>query len=185
LLDSEIVEKFSKHRLGGELVPMDLQILLLHQNELEQRTGIVLTLDEDWTPWLDTSYLSEAEKANPEIAANIRAIEEVCSMIAFVAVYEDDEYIGYWRGPDRRFVADSPLTYLDNEGQFYLCGGTNIAEAILARASGEEHFQELRDWMRSIGIDIHWDNCADISYPEDSLSPGDIHKELYKKIQGQ
>ena len=154
MLDSEIVKKFSKH-LGGEPVPMDLQVLLLHRNELEQRTGIVLTWEEDWTPWLDSSYLSEDEKANPEIAANIRALEEVCSLIAFVAACESDEYIGYWREPDKRAVADSPLTYFDNEGQFDLCGGTNIAEAILAQAFGEDHFQELRDWMRSIGIDIH------------------------------
>jgi hypothetical protein len=187
MYDSIQLQQFSDNRLGGEPVPEDLRILFLHRNELERRTAIALSAKKDWAPWLDTSYLSEAEKADPEIAANIRAIAEVWSLGAFVATSEDEEYIGYWRGPQRRAVADSPLIYLDNEGQFYSCAGSNLAEALLARTYGEDSFKELCDWMRSIGIAIpEWRSREAIPYSEDvEPSPGTLHEEFYYRFCGR
>src|SRR5262249_57121422 len=57
---SELFSQFSINRLDGEPVPDDLQILLAHQDELAARSGVRLVLDEDWSPWLDTSGLAEA-----------------------------------------------------------------------------------------------------------------------------
>lgn len=181
----EILREFSLNRLGGEPVPEDLKVLLLHRDELARRTGFSLNWDKEWTPWLDSSYLSEDEKADPDISANVRATEEVCALIAFVAAYEDDEYLGFWRGPSLRPVANSPLVYFDNEGQFSLCGGESVSEAILAHAYDEDDFGELSDWMRSIGISIRWDSREDISYPEDSPPPHDVHDLLYKRFRAQ
>jgi hypothetical protein len=181
--ENQIESQFSANRLGGEPIPKDIRILLAHADDLIEQTGIALNWEAGWAPWLDTSYLSEAERANPDIAANVRAIAEVCGLIAFVAANEDDEYFGYWRGPNQRMIADSPLVYLDNEGQFNLCGGSTFAEAVLGQTYDEEQFTELRDWLRSIGIAIRHETSKDLVYPEASPSPDELHKELYYRYR--
>jgi hypothetical protein len=180
---SRILEGFSAHRLNGEPIPEDLQILLAHADELEERTGIELNGAKGWAPWLDTSYLTTADLANPDITANVRAIAEVCELIAFVAALEDGEYLGYWRGPGRRAVADSPLVHLDNEGQFGFCGGSTFAEAILGQVYGDDRFAEFRDWLRSLGIAVRAETPADLAYPEDKPSPDELHRELYYRYR--
>lgn len=181
--ENQIESQFSANRLGGEPIPKDVRILLAHADDLTEQTGIALNWEAGWAPWLDTSYLSEAERANPDIAANVRAIAEVCELIAFVAVDEEDQYFGYWRGPSRRAIADSPLVHLDNEGQFNLCGGSTFAEAILGQVYGDEQFAELRDWLRSIGITIRPETPKDLVDPEATPSPDELHRELYSRYR--
>ncbi len=132
---------------------------------------------------VDTSYLSAADRANPDIMANVRAIAAVCELIAFVAADQEDEYYGYWRGPGKRAVADSPIVKLDNEGQFSLCAGTTLAEALLGQTYGEEQFTDLRDWFRSIGIATAAESPEDIEYRKDESSPEAIHKDLYYRYR--
>ena len=144
----------------------------------DERTGVELVWGPGWAPWLDTSYLSEAERADPQIAANLRAIEDVCGLIAFVAQTEDAEYIGYWRGPQHRAITDSPLVILDNEGQFRICAGRTLAEAMLSIA-GE--FDEVRDWLRSLGITLSWSREDDMVWPEEANDPATMHRRLYDR----
>lgn len=176
-------DAFSTHRLGGEPVPEDVAILLEHADELAEQTGIELNWQKDWAPWSDTSYLSAADRANPDIMANVRATAEVCALITFVAADEDGEYFGYWRGPGRRKVAESPVVRLDNEGQFDLCGGSNFAAAVLSQTYGEEQFAELRDWFQSLGIEVRAETQDEIVYPEGEPSPDGLHKELYYRYR--
>lgn len=176
-----IAKTFSAYRLGGEPVPEDVKVLLAHAEEVAERTGIELNWKKGWAPWLDTSYLSEADRANPDIAANVRAIAEVCGLIAFIAAHEDGEYFGYWRGPGNRAVADSPLVRLDNEGQFSFCGGSSFAEALLAQAGDEEQFDELRNWLAAAGVAVRVSSLKDIRYPKEKSSPDKLHKELYRR----
>jgi hypothetical protein len=179
------VDAFSTHRLGGEPVPNDIAILLAHADELAERTGVELNWKKGWAPWSDTSYLSAADRANADIMANVRAIAEVCELIAFVAASEDEEYYGYWRGPDKRPVAVSPVVMLDNEGQFEFCGGSTFAEALLSQTYGDEQFEELRDWLVSIGIAVGATSTDGLTYPEGELSPDELHQELYRRYLGE
>jgi hypothetical protein len=179
-------EAFSAHRLGGEPVPEDVQKFLAHADELVGQTEVALNWeDDDWAPWLDTSYLSAADRANPDIMANVRAIAEVCELIAFVAADQEDEYYGYWRGPGKRAVADSPIVKLDNEGQFSLCAGSTFAEGLLGETYGKERFSELRDWLQSIGIAVPAESPNDLEYPKDEFSPEKLHNELYYRYRNE
>jgi hypothetical protein len=180
---SRNVEAFSKYRLGGEPVPTDVAILLGHADELLERTDIELNWKKGWAPWLDTGYLSEEDRANPDIAANVRAINEVCGLIAFIAAHEDGEYFGYWRGLGKRAVADSPLVRLDNEGQFSFCGGSSFAEAVLSQAVDDEEFDEWRGWLVSLGVAIRPASLAALKYPREKASPDKLHKELYYRYR--
>jgi hypothetical protein len=73
------LEVFSQNRLGGELIPVDVQILLAHVDEFLARTGMELNSAPDWAPCLDTSYLSETDLADPAIAANVKLMDDVCA----------------------------------------------------------------------------------------------------------
>lgn len=179
------LEAFSIHRLGGEPVPEDVAVLLAHADEYAERTGIALNWKKGWSPWLDTSYLSAAERANPDIAANIRTIAEVCGLIAFIAAHEDDEYFGYWRGASKRAIADAPLVRLDNEGQFSFCGGSSFTEAVLSQAVDDEQFAEWRDWLVSVGVPVRAASLKAIRYPKEKESPDKLHKQLYRRYRNE
>jgi hypothetical protein len=169
---------FSRNRLGGEPVPDDVKALLAHADEFAKRTGIELNGEEGWAPWLDTSYLSAADRTNPDITANVRAMAEVCGLIAFIAATEEGEYFGYWRGTGKRAVAASPLVRLDNEGQFNLCGCTTFAEAVLGETYGDEKIEALREWFRSLGIALKGEEPA-----EEEQGPDELHSELYYRYR--
>lgn len=184
----EIIKTFSKNRLNGEAVPKDIQLLLRHRDELSQKFDLSLHWETGWEPWLDTSYLSEEDKADPDTMANVRAIEDICALIAFVAEGKDGAYIGFWRGPKHRPVTDSPLVSFDNEGQFNLCGGKTLSEALLAHVYNgydEEAFSEFRDWLHSIGIKVSWKTPDDIAYPEEDSPPDELHNAAYERYLAQ
>jgi hypothetical protein len=181
-VDQTILEAFSQNRLCGELIPVDLQLLLDHVDEFAARTGVELNEQEGWAPWLDTSYLSEENKANPDIMANVRLMADVCSMIAFIAAQEDGEYYGYWQGPDQKPIATAPIILLDNEGQFRFCCGTSFVEGILSRLTyDEDQFRELRNWFCAIGITVQSETLADLQSVDQQL-PYDELEAVIKKL---
>jgi hypothetical protein len=179
--DNVVAAQFSRMRLRGEAVPPDVMVLLDHNDTLFERTGVRLNWDDGWAPWSDTSYLRQEELDDPGIAANIRAIADVCNHIAFIAEHEDSEYLGYWRGVDERPVAQSPLVCLDSEGQFRLSLGRTFAEALLARTWGEEQFDELRRWLHSIGIRTSAETFGNLAEPTVLPTPDQIHEILWRK----
>ena len=183
-MTTETVAAFSKTRLGGEPLPLDLETLLLSSDALYSRTGVSIGGGADWAPWLDTSYLSEADKRNPDIIANVRAIADVCGLITFVAMHEDAEYIGYWRGPSQLLIANSPLVVLDNEGQFRICAGPRLVECLLERTYDNESFMELRSWFQTLGIVVPATAIKDLAYPAEPSDPDALHLALYTKYRG-
>ena len=186
MAEDRILSQFSQNRLNGEPVPDDVKALLANHDELLERTGVELNWKKKWAPWLDASYLSAKDRANPDIAANVRAIEEVCGLISFIGAHEDGNYFGYWRGPKQRPIAKSPLVCLDNEGQFGLLADSTFAEAILVnRTFDAEQFAELRDWLRSLGVEIQWKVPGDATYPKEKERPDDLHQKLYYRHLGK
>lgn len=115
----------------------------------------------------------------------MRAIAEVCDPIAFVGADDDDQYLGYWRGPRKREIADSPIVLLDNEGQFELIPGSNLAEALLGLAVEADRFEELRDWMRSIGLEIGCESPEVLKEPGDPDPPESLHDQLFLRDRGE
>ena len=180
---SELFSRFSINRLDGEPVPDDLCILLPHRDELAERSGIRLVLDDDWAPWLDASGLQEAVRSDPDAAANIRALSEVSRLIAFVAADPANQFLGYWRGPAQRKVAESPLVVLDHSGQFHLCVSSTFAEAVLERAYGREGYAELRRWLQSLGITIGWETPNQLTFPHEKLLPKELHRQLFERYR--
>ncbi|WP_140426120.1 hypothetical protein [Acidovorax sp. Root275] len=172
--------QFSLLRLQGEPLPQDLAVLLLHQEELQRRTGVRMSAEPQWTPWLDTSYLTEAERADPEIAANIRAIAEVCRHVAFVVADDEGNYFGYWRGPSLKPIAESVVVQLDSEGQFSVCGTANIAGAILTQCCYGGTFDETRQWFLRLGLTALPTYPYDLGNPQVTPTPTALHQQLFE-----
>jgi hypothetical protein len=181
---SELLSQFSINRLDGESVPDDVRILLPHRDELAGRSGVHLVSDEDWSPWLDTSGLAEAVRSDPDAAADLRARAEVCRLCAFVAVDRAGQYLGYWRGPSRRKIAQSPILVLGHPSQFHLCIAQTFAEAVLERAYGREGFQDLRDWFQSLGIAVGWESPSQLTLPYEKLPPKEMYRQLFDRYRG-
>ena len=179
---TEILSEFSRNRLDGEPVPDDLSILLRHRDELAQRTGIRLESAEEWAPWRDTSLLTQNDRQDPDAIASFRAVHEVSRFIAFVAE-QNGRFFGYWRGPTRRTVANSPLVVLDGDGQFHLCIASSFAEAVLEKHYGHEGFEELRAWLQSVGITIGWENPSQLTFPHEKLPPKEMYKDLFHRYR--
>lgn len=178
---SELFSLFSINRLDGEPVPDDIQLLLPHRDELAERGGIYLELDDAWAPRLDRDGLGEAVRSDPGAAADLRARAEVCRHCAFVASDREGQYLGYWRGPSYRKIAGSPIVVLDEAGQFHLCAAQTFAEAVLERAFGRDGFQELRDWFQSLGISVSWDSPGQLTLPHEKLAPKELYRQLYER----
>ena len=176
-----VVEAFARRHLNGERVPDDLAQLLLHGDEFLELTGIRLVSDADKEPWNDTSYLSAQELENPGIASNVRAMSQTNRLIAFIAIDEEDQYYGYWRGPDQRSIQNSPIVFLDNEGQYSALNQAGLASAVHAQTS---HYMqtdlhtELREFLESIGIQPPVSDTF-LEWPDGLVTPQEFREALY------
>jgi hypothetical protein len=136
-----------------------------------------LLLDTIEAPWNDTSYLSSQELKNPDIASNVRAMAATNKLIAFFAVSEDDEFYGFWRVPQGRSIADSPLVWLDNEGQYAEWGYATFAAGLVAHLSWND---DLRAFFKEIGLEIP-EAVPGLLWPDGLVTPGAFRDGLYKR----
>ena len=187
MVEKAILDIFSTQRLGGEPVPDDLKILLEHAEELKQHCPYWLNLKKDWTPNLFNSDGAEANRSNPGRNAQIRAWEDAYRQFAFVAEGDRGALMGYWRGPNARNIANSPLIIVDHEGSNWFCLGTTLAEAMLGESCTDQQFIQMRDWLQSIGITVQAESQDDLKEPRDEILPVTLfHKlhEQYRKAAG-
>lgn len=177
-----LVGQVSKHRLGGQPCPKDLEVLITHCRPILEELGIEISSDPTWAPWADKSYLTDADYRNPDIAANVKAIDDTFAFIRFVGRTDDGECIGYWCGPEGRMVADGPVVCYDTEGQFRLCGARFI-EALFFILYDEDALKKLRLAVAGFGVPLEFESIDDITTPQTSRSPDVFHKERYEKYK--
>lgn len=173
-----LLESVTVNRLGGEPCPEDLRVLLTEGNDLLHDLNIEVSGDAIWQPWADKSYLTASDLADPDIAANVRAIDDTFEHINFIARTEDDAYIGYWRGPHRAPLANSPLVSYDTEGQFRLCGGT-FAESLFVVIPDDEALEQFREGCLQLGIALSFESRDDMSIPSPDPTPDAFHLARY------
>lgn len=175
-----LADQVSEYRLGGQPCPKDLDVLISHCRPLLDDLGIEISGDPAWAPWADKSYLTEADYRNPDIAANVKAIDDTFALTRFVARTENGECIGYWGGPEGCQVADGPVVYYDTEGQFRLCGARFI-EALFFVLYGDDGLEKLRLAAAGLGVPLEFETIDDITIPQASCSPEAFHLERYHK----
>ena len=98
--------------------------------------GVRFLADDEPASVFDTSYLTDADRADPNIAANVAAIADTAALITWVAESEDGEVFGYWRGPSDTRLEQAPVVQYDTEGQFSTMPGRTLSySACVSRES--------------------------------------------------
>ena len=115
------------------------------------RLELELVDDPTWNEPSDTSYLTDADRKNPDIAANVDAMTETNKLIAWFG-RDAEGYLGLWRGPNNRSLTEAPVVRLDTEGQYSIVAAT-VPEYI-AIAMPEDEFATTRDQLTKAGFKV-------------------------------
>ena len=177
---NEVINNISINRLSGEPCPNDVQFLIENCQEMLEDMAVQIVSESPWEPWNDKSYLTEEDLANPDIAANVKAIEDTFKLIDFIAQTDEGEYYGYWRGIDNLPISESPIVFYDNEGQFSLCGSRFI-ESLFFNVYDDELLDELKVIANNNGLDLSFNDIDEIVIPQTKINPDKYHSDLYYK----
>lgn len=146
--------------------------------------GLRLLADDERPEALDTGYLTAEDLANPDVVANVRAIEETAALITWVAEDGDEgQAFGYWRGPDDLPLTAAPVVSLDNEGQYQLLRGTSLSEALSDEYGqwSDDGYAGMVAQCRSQGVVIA-DDPDDLPEPAVSPTPDEHHAARYREL---
>ncbi|MEG9226461.1 hypothetical protein [Aeromicrobium sp. Sec7.5] len=136
---------------------------------------------------LDTGYLTDEDRANPDIAASTRAMEETTALITWVAEnVEEGVAFGYWRGPGGLPLDAAPVVALDTEGQLELLRGATLSEALVDEYGqwSHEDYTALVAECRSRGVAISADDPDDLLEPDVTPTPSEHHEARYRELLG-
>jgi hypothetical protein len=145
------------------------------------RLELQLVDDPGWNEPSDTSYLSEADRQNPDIAANVEAMAETNKLIAWFG-RDAEGYLGLWCGPNNRSLTEAPVVRLDTEGQYSIVAAT--VPEYLAIAMPEDEFAHTRDALTKAGFKVGFNPDA-IWGALDAFDddPNAFRNELYERAR--
>jgi hypothetical protein len=143
----------------------------------------LLAADDAPTLLNPDSYLSPAERADPSIAANTVAMDEVCAQISFFVEDDESNLYGYWHGPERTALAAAPIVKLDSEGQFSLLQGRGLIEALIGdRVSfDEDAFAEHAQGFEGLGFTVAARTWHELADPDAVSDPAQCHEAGYER----
>lgn len=146
---------------------------IVEQLELE------LVDDPRWSEPSDTSYLSDAERANPDIASNVAAMAATNQLISWFG-RDAEGYLGLWHGPEQRAATAAPVLRLDTEGQYSIVA-PSVPE-YLAIAMPEDAFASTREALTRAGFNVAFNPDA-IWAALDAFNddPNAYRNELYEQ----
>lgn len=173
-------EDISRNRLNNEPCPKDLAFLIENCVELLSDMEVEISDKKQWEPWNDKSYLTEEDFADPDISANVKAIDDTFALISFVAEFPDSEFVGYWRGVDNSKIEDCPLVHYSNDGQFSLCGSRFI-ESLFVNLYEDECLEEMKNKVIEKGIEINFRSIDEIKNKYTKIEPNVYHEQKYEE----
>jgi hypothetical protein len=131
---------------------------------------------------LSDSYLSEQDRANPDIMANVAAIDAVLALSTVVVELDDEELLGYWHGPEGTPIDKAPILSLDTEGQFGIVSGRTLTEAIVAFGLyRDSDFARARDLWAQHGVVVAAATLSELDYGAFASDPDDVHLDVYNR----
>ena len=167
---------------------MTPDLLRLRENQavlmpVLERLELELVDDPAWSEPSDTSYLSEADRKNPDIAANVAAMSATNRLVAWFGK-DNAGFVGLWRGAEGTQPLDaSPVVRLDSEGQYSI-----IAASIpdyVAVSMPEDEFQSTRDALTRLGfrvsmnVDAIWDSLDGFD------DPNEVRNDIYQRERAE
>ncbi|HEY9326902.1 MAG TPA: hypothetical protein VIS09_01470 [Streptomyces sp.] len=182
----ERLEEFSRQRLGGRPVPEDIRLLATAQWEGRghpfERFGISVLESGAPHPLADFSYLSEKERADPDIMANCAASAQMATYLRAVAQDEDGNFYGYWLHPQQRVDRNPPpVVKVDTELTYWELGGRSFAEACLYDVAFDDDalFVEVAAALAQLHVAISAGSREGLGQLSADPAPDDVHRRLY------
>ena len=122
-----------------------------HLHDVVAPLGLKLVGDPNWTEPSNFHYLTEKDRADPHIMANVEAM---CATNVLISWFGQDNegFVGLWRGLANTLPGSAPVVRLDSEGQYALA-----ADGIgnyLAISRGEDDFAEVRTTLVDAGFAV-------------------------------
>ncbi|WP_305967369.1 hypothetical protein [Marinobacter salsuginis] len=162
-------DSLSCTRLDSKSVPHDMAVLLeRYQAKLSAR-GFFISDDPNVTPWADESYLTAEDLANPDIAANVRAMRDTNELIYFIGHTDNGESFGIWRKDMPDDLNGCPPVTLDTEGQYEVY--SSWAECLRMLLCDDPICDEIE---KNTG-----------KFPKPSIVPNDYRNERYELYLSQ
>ncbi len=182
-----VSKKIIKTVLNNQEAPADLYQLLNSDgcSDVLEEMECQLIKPEELPDLISHSYLNDDDRKDPDIMANVAAIDDVFKLITFVVQKDDGEIVGYWHGPEHLSLLEAPIVQYDTEGQFDILLGKTLTEAMLGVYVFDEddEFLELREEFKQCGIEIQASNYDELHKPNPSTSPDSLHNILYNKYR--
>ncbi len=170
--------EYSTARLDGQPAPADLKAVLFaiwtdasfagSDRDPLAIVGFRILQPGQSHPLLDNSYLNDKDRANPDIMANVAAMDGTSGLCCFVLETRNG-LMGYWRGPEKAPLHEAPIVFLDDEGQYLLASGRSIAEALCFSAVSHDttkFFDAARAAFAELGVSAPVVTYADLEFPE-------------------
>jgi hypothetical protein len=161
------IENFIHTRLGTQDVPHDLRGLLSaiagdpgFEKSANNPLGIIgaeILWAEATYPLLDHTYINDVDRADPEVMANVKAMQDNDKKLKFVMQCDDTSLLGYWQPDPDTPLDQCALFWLDTEGQYSLAEGETFSESLAYRAlvdGDEDTYRSLRDLFHRLGVTI-------------------------------
>ncbi|MFF0746946.1 hypothetical protein ACFYVL_41835 [Streptomyces sp. NPDC004111] len=184
----ERLAEFSRERLDGRPLPDDLRVLLVAQ--WEGRTDFAHLLDLEFFeagelhPFLDTSYLSEQELADPEMQAVNAGVAEMARYVKLVAK-GGKGWLGYWLHPDDPADGAWPLVELDTEFSFWGLSGRTLTEGAAAERAGYQDepdervaFAQLAAELAGLGLPLSTPDFDGLEEIGSAVAPEELMEQL-------
>jgi hypothetical protein len=166
---------------------MTPDLIRLHAS-LEQLQDLVDSLelelvdDPRWTEPSDMSYLSEEDRANPDIMANVAAMLATNELIAWFG-RDMEGFVGLWQGPKKTPLAEAPVVRLDSEGQYEIVAAT--VGDYLAISVAEDELDQARDALVAAGFSVAESSEAIWDAAEAFDDPNDYRNTLYESARAK
>lgn len=136
--------------------------------------------DPEWAEPSDTSYLNETDRADPDIMANVAAMDATNKLIAWFGRDQEGGFVGLWRGPEKTPLERAPVVRLDNEGQYNLVAAT-VPDYVAVSDMDDEAFNDTRAALVAAGFSVAASR-EEIWQALDGMSdPNAFRNELYNQ----
>jgi hypothetical protein len=155
-----------------------LRASLAQLRDLLSPFGLELVDDPNWPEPSDTSYLNDTDRADPDIMANVEAMDATNKLIAWFG-REHEGFVGLWRGPTNLPLEQAPVVRLDTEGQYALVAAT-VADYVAVSVK-EEAFGMTRTALVAVGFTVASSHEEVWRALKDLPDPNVYRDELYNQ----
>jgi hypothetical protein len=147
-------------------------------HDLVKRLKFEFVNDPQWAKPSESSYLTDAHRADPNIMANIEAMEATNKLIAWFG-RDFEGYVGLWRGPTGLPFDEAPVVRLDSEGQYSLVAAT--VPEYLAISVRKEAFEDSHVALIAVGFGLRSSRKEIWAAIDRKTSPNEYRHALFNE----